>query len=236
MSRDPIGEKGGLALYAFVKNNPTSRFDLFGLTEFSNAQAEFEKNGTFSLKLTAKTGQKCTLVNFIQFVTQHVVSQRQVNGDLELVLDPGVKGVYYAPLYYDKSKGKGVPLTAQPRPSPETEMSFADKPTQPIWNEGDDFYFTLLIVDAFNDHADVLGAVVWGFYPVNNSGKLEIRSFFRPGTQQEAQQAVSQLAGNKFRPFQNAPPGYKIELDPGKFKALPNLKDTNFEFNKDPVR
>src|ERR1035441_1916421 len=31
LSRDPIGERGGINLYGFVGNNPISRIDLFGL-------------------------------------------------------------------------------------------------------------------------------------------------------------------------------------------------------------
>jgi hypothetical protein len=33
LSRDPIEESGGKNLYAFVGNNPISRFDRFGLTD-----------------------------------------------------------------------------------------------------------------------------------------------------------------------------------------------------------
>ena len=34
VSRDPIGERGGLNLYGFVGNNPTSRVDVYGLMDF----------------------------------------------------------------------------------------------------------------------------------------------------------------------------------------------------------
>jgi len=37
LSKDPIGEKGGVHLFAFVRNNPVDRFDLFGLIDNGGA-------------------------------------------------------------------------------------------------------------------------------------------------------------------------------------------------------
>lgn len=45
LSRDPIGEDGGLNLYAFCGNNPVDRFDAFGLYTIDDAKDSLKKQG-----------------------------------------------------------------------------------------------------------------------------------------------------------------------------------------------
>ena len=53
ISRDPLGEKGGLNLYAYVENNPLSRIDPLGLVWYNPASWNWSKIGS---AITAKWG------------------------------------------------------------------------------------------------------------------------------------------------------------------------------------
>ncbi len=50
LSRDPIGEKGGLNLYAFCANNPVSNFDLLGAYTLADARRSLVEKGVQKLE------------------------------------------------------------------------------------------------------------------------------------------------------------------------------------------
>ncbi len=58
LSRDPIGERGGLNLYGFVQNNPGNNFDVYGLITL----AEFKRR---SLSFVGGTSQLVAGLSFI---------------------------------------------------------------------------------------------------------------------------------------------------------------------------
>ncbi|MCP4345580.1 MAG: RHS repeat-associated core domain-containing protein, partial [Desulfobacterales bacterium] len=74
LNRDPIGEKGGLNLYAFVLNNPCNLLDLLGLDvseRFINwiKDGAYEKNGEWRRKHGSQESEQEALPFIRQFVT-----------------------------------------------------------------------------------------------------------------------------------------------------------------------
>jgi RHS repeat-associated protein len=218
LSRDPIKERGGINLYAFVRNSPVNSFDPRGLTDFSKAEARFTTHPAFFLKLTAVKGEDCALVNFIQ-----LLKYRTGQSTKNLQLDPGTPPLD-APLYYDKTS---VPFSESQRDVKyPQEIEFGDSPSS--WPEidkpGESMNFLVLVVDAFPDRAEILGAVAWAYVGKEHDTKFWLYGAYRNATKEEVDKAVQVLTPNNFKPFggNTLKGGYKI--DASKFKALPGIQ------------
>jgi RHS repeat-associated protein len=78
INRDPIGRKGGINLYGFVRNNSISAYDLFGL-------AEPEFGAAFNISIGY--GRKGLYINSLSFVgsaTQGLCDDLKIKGDFNI--------------------------------------------------------------------------------------------------------------------------------------------------------
>jgi len=59
ISRDPIGEEGGLNLYGYVRNNAIAKKDPFGLYSYADCVAECEENYDRCVRDATQAESKC---------------------------------------------------------------------------------------------------------------------------------------------------------------------------------
>jgi RHS repeat-associated protein len=169
LSRDPIQENGGTLLFGFIQNNPLNAADSHGLTEIRSIRGGFASSGDTWVTVHAAQGQDCSGLNFIQVLEYRVEADPR-----PLQLDPLVAPRWHAPFYYGneaqlrETSGERYPLT----------VTFGDRASSALdriskW--GEQAYFTVLIADDWQsnrDHAEVIGAFMWGYKAVEGSDVL----------------------------------------------------------------
>ena len=134
LSRDPIGEKGGINLHAFCENDSVSKWDLLGMATRMGVPLFYTYNGFIYYAFQAiKTKGGCCEINVVQLFGKVGDKASDLKLDDTLEFDPDGKGegkkLYYLNEYemYDVTMLSEKKLQ-QSGFDPMISYVFADKP------------------------------------------------------------------------------------------------------------